>query len=274
MEEEERAHFKSLGYDVTGKLGEGDFCPVFRAQCDDRVTVALPVEPNEPTDDLEYDSERQIHVKRVCLGGMVCAIKRDNSRISRNNERAAMLVMNHYCIARIYDTIDYNYKYYIVMEYMNTRMTLKEYLNSLTCPLDQFTALVIIKHIVLALQHVHSKGYAHQDMHDNNLMMNYTADGRVVCKLVDFGTATRHDQGGYSPKKDLDQLRARIMQILSKTNISGDIRNQIMVEVNNIESGRLKTMDDIARHLLPLLPQSDNPPEGSAAELLVKTADQ
>ena len=272
MQQTEQEYFGDLGYDVTRKLGEGDFCPVFHAVCDHRAWVVVPIGKDEVTEGYQFDDMRQCFVKRVSLEGESCAIKRDNSRISRNNEKEVMMVLQHQNIVQIYETMDFNYKYYLIMEYMKGDTTLQDFIKQQTTNLDQFTALLMIRHMMYGLEYLHDKGIAHQDMHDNNLMAT-VQDNKMVWKLVDFGTATRSDQGGYNPKKDLDHLCTHITKILSKSNVQDDIRNGILTVVNQIKNGRLKRMSDIVKELIPLVsdPNGDVPPEGCAADLFVKT---
>ena len=99
------------------------------------------------------------------------------------NESRAVAVLSHPNIVKVLNVSFGTNFQYIVMEYVSG-ITLKEYISK-TNRIDWRASLAIIKQVLLALSHAHSKGIIHRDIKPQNIMIT---DGNVV-KVTDFGIA-------------------------------------------------------------------------------------
>jgi serine/threonine-protein kinase len=116
----------------------------------------------------------------------------NNSEFTRRfrNESKAVAVLSHSNIVKVFDVSFGTKIQYIVMEYISG-LTLKEYINKFlqnsnsNDAIHWKEALVLIKQILSALSHAHSKGIIHRDIKPQNIMV--LEDGTV--KVTDFGIA-------------------------------------------------------------------------------------
>jgi len=100
------------------------------------------------------------------------------------NEFRAVAVLSHPNIVKVLNVSFGTNFQYIVMEYISG-ITLKEYLNQKNGSIDWKKATAIVKQVLLALSHAHSKGIVHRDIKPQNTMITY--DDSV--KVTDFGIA-------------------------------------------------------------------------------------
>ena len=99
------------------------------------------------------------------------------------NESKAVTMLSHPNIVKILNVSFGTNFQYIVMEYISG-MTLKEYIIQKK-GINWKEAIVIIKQVLQALSHAHSKGIIHRDVKPQNIMI--LNDGGV--KVTDFGIA-------------------------------------------------------------------------------------
>ena len=91
-------------------------------------------------------------------------------------------------IVNVFDFFRENNTAYIVMEYLEGS-TLKEFIASQGGKIDIENAMSIFDDILLAVDHIHSKGIIHRDISPDNIFI--LSDGRV--KVLDFGAARFSD---------------------------------------------------------------------------------
>jgi serine/threonine protein kinase len=100
------------------------------------------------------------------------------------NEAHAAGLLKHPNIVEVYDAIFDDNNYYLVMEYIQGKQTLREYCNT-----DKLLSVDRILEIVFkcatALDYAHRKGVVHRDIKPSNILLSEKGD----IKIVDFGIA-------------------------------------------------------------------------------------
>jgi serine/threonine protein kinase len=81
---------------------------------------------------------------------------------------------------------------YIVMEYKADTQSLDKLL--VEASMSQDEAREAIVQILLTMKDVHERGWVHRDLKLENILA-YTTDGQLRLELIDFGFATKHDEG-------------------------------------------------------------------------------
>lgn len=99
-----------------------------------------------------------------------------------------LLYLSHPNISRLVDFVNYNGKYYLIMEYVEG-MSLNDFILTKSGPIPQETALPLFSEILETVAFLHSKGWLHRDIKPGNIMV--TPYGHV--KLLDLGIAVRID---------------------------------------------------------------------------------
>ncbi len=159
------------GYELLEKVGSGGMASVYRARrkADDQI-VALKIPMEQYVADAKFI--RRFH---------------------REAEVAQRL--NHGNIVRTFEHGSIGVQHYMVMEYVDGR-SLEGYIEADELDLD--LDVDIMKHVVRALQHIHSAGIIHRDIKPANIMIlrggiEETEHGRRLrpdaVKLMDFGIA-------------------------------------------------------------------------------------
>lgn len=149
-------------YRILGKIGEGGMGIVYLA------------EQLEPV-------RRKVALKLIKPG-------MDSREILRRfeSERRALTLMEHPCIARIYDSGSTEDGHpYFVMEHVQG-VPLDEH-----CVRDHLgirNRLLLFKEICDAVQHAHHKGVMHRDLKPSNILVE-TREGKANPKIIDFGLA-------------------------------------------------------------------------------------
>ena len=105
-------------------------------------------------------------------------------------ERQALAMMEHSCIARVYDAgIGEKGQPYLAMEYVKG-VPITDYCDqnklSIAQRLDLFVA------VCSAVQHAHTKGVMHRDLKPSNILVT-VQDGKAEPKVIDFGLAKALD---------------------------------------------------------------------------------
>ncbi len=158
-----RTHPKQVGpYRVIEVLGEGGMGVVYRA---------------EQTDPIR----RQVAIK-VIRGGL----HGERALARFDLERRALALMDHPCVARIYDAgATEDGLPFFAMELV-AGDPLVVYCDAHRLGLDERLALFI--DICNGVQHAHGRGVIHRDLKPSNILVA-DVDGRPVPKIIDFGIA-------------------------------------------------------------------------------------
>ncbi|MCX6159180.1 MAG: serine/threonine-protein kinase [Ignavibacteriae bacterium] len=120
------------------------------------------------------------------------AIKKLHSELTANpdfqlrfvNEAKILAKLNHSNIISIFDFIEENSEYYIVMEYVSG-LTLDEFLKKNVIPIEESRALKIFDKILSAFGFAHEQGIVHRDIKPSNIIVNQNDEP----KILDFGIA-------------------------------------------------------------------------------------
>ncbi len=164
----ELAPGRSIGrYRLVRKVGEGGMGEVWEAE-------------------QEKPVRRRVALK-VILQGM-------NTRqiVARfESERQALAMMNHPCIARVFDAgASERGSPYFVMEYVAGVPISKH------CDQNRLTArerIELFIQVCEGVQHAHQKAIIHRDLKPSNVLVT-ELDGKAVPKIIDFGIAKATDQ--------------------------------------------------------------------------------
>lgn len=104
------------------------------------------------------------------------------------NELGILRELNHPKCMKIFDLYEDDKYYFVVGEFIrggSVMHRLKEY----GMPYNEWTTFLIIKQILEALIHIHSKNIAHRDLKLENLMFVSENKKDFQLKLIDFGFA-------------------------------------------------------------------------------------
>lgn len=93
----------------------------------------------------------------------------------------------HPTIVAFYELLEIDSQFQLVMEYVDGKTSL-EWITGLGRPLPVSSAAQIGRHLLLALEYAHSKGYVHRDVKPSNVLIMGPAH-RPRVKLTDFGLA-------------------------------------------------------------------------------------
>ncbi|MEL7473467.1 MAG: serine/threonine-protein kinase [Planctomycetota bacterium] len=154
-------------YRVRSVLGEGGFGVVYLA------------EQTEPV-------RRRVALKVIKPGMDTRAV------VARfEAERQALAVMDHPCIARVFDAgTTPKGRPFFVMEYVRG-VPLTEFAAKQRLTLE--ARLKLFQRVCEAVQHAHGKGIIHRDLKPSNILVEYE-DGQATPKIIDFGVAKAIDQ--------------------------------------------------------------------------------
>ncbi len=154
---------KTIGpYKIVKPLGEGGFGEVFIA------------EQSEPF-------KRRVAVKIMKAGLETKAL------LARfDAERQALAILDHPCIARIYDAGETERgRPYFVMELVDGE-PITTYCSKQNLSLKD--RILLFRQVCLAVQHAHANGIIHRDLKPSNLLVA-EVNGKPLPKVIDFGIA-------------------------------------------------------------------------------------
>lgn len=262
-----------IGYFVTEDLGEGIEGEVFKAFAHQAIAFDVPVREGESIEGCRYSEERGFYLRKVYYGGEACAIKRSSGDIDR--EIAIMRQLNHPNCVQYFDTIEVFRKNYIVMEFINGRQDFRTFISRFKVSrlarrapkLDDWTARLIIKHMVIGLEYLHSEGIAHRDLNDCNFMAHCEGQ-QMVWKIVDFGLSNK--SGDFAG--DISRLFQHIQTVLATKGMQNEVRQGIQEVVDRHHQQVIRTSQEMLQELRPFFPpvnevthREDDPPEDSEA---------
>ncbi|CAK60938.1 unnamed protein product (macronuclear) [Paramecium tetraurelia] len=97
-------------------------------------------------------------------------------------------ILDHQYIIKVYECYidEQSETLYLVMEYSNLR-SLEDVIKKHK-KLTEEQAKLLIRHILLALQHIHERGVAHRDLKPDNVLINKKS---LDIKIIDFGVSRR-----------------------------------------------------------------------------------
>jgi serine/threonine protein kinase len=106
-------------------------------------------------------------------------------------ERQALALMDHPCIAQIYDAgATAEGRPYFAMEYV-AGIPITDYCDTHRLPM--LARLDLFIQVCSAIQHAHQKGVIHRDIKPSNILVT-VLDGKALPKVIDFGVAKATDQ--------------------------------------------------------------------------------
>lgn len=97
----------------------------------------------------------------------------------------------HPHITRVFELMEDNRSYYIVMELISGG-NLFDKIHSMH-HFSEDKAASIIKQLCLALNYMHGLSIMHRDLKPENILCEQSDDGEIIIKLTDFGFATYFD---------------------------------------------------------------------------------
>jgi non-specific serine/threonine protein kinase/serine/threonine-protein kinase len=159
---------QTLGnYRLVHKIGEGGMGEVYRAE------QLRPV-------------RRVVALKLIKLGMDTRDV------VARfESERQALALMNHPCIARVFDAgATAQGRPYFVMEYVQG-VPITKYCDTHRLTVTERLELMI--KVCEGVQHAHQKGIIHRDIKASNILIGFQ-DGKPTPKIIDFGVAKATDQ--------------------------------------------------------------------------------
>ena len=143
-------------YQLTNLLGRGSSGEVFQAY--------------------NIKTKQKVAIKKV---------RNDDVTIHREIEILQQLHCPY--IVQIYDVLEKEGFYYIVMEYAET-MTLLDYINTRTGPIEEYLAKRIVYQLIKCLVYLHETAQIiHRDFKPENIMI----DKELNIKVIDFGLSNK-----------------------------------------------------------------------------------
>ncbi len=134
-----------------------------------------------------YAAEQERPVRRkVALKVIKLGMDTEQVVVRFESERQALALMNHPCIARVYDAgATAEGRPYFAMEYVQG-VPITDYCQRRRLGTRQRLELFI--RVCEAVQHAHQKGIIHRDIKPSNVLVR-DEDGQPIPKIIDFGIA-------------------------------------------------------------------------------------
>ncbi len=147
-------------YQILDKIGQGNMGEVFLAE--------------------NIKNKKKYSIKRL----LVENINSKSEAVIRFKKEAEIISsLSHPHIIKVYDLIEDNKNYCLIMEYFQGKN-----LNELKDKLTLVEKIEIIKKSALALEYIHSKSILHRDLKPSNILV-YKKNGSIEVKIIDFGLA-------------------------------------------------------------------------------------
>jgi tRNA A-37 threonylcarbamoyl transferase component Bud32 len=136
-----------------------------------------------------YQAEDTVLSRKVALKELLEDVAIDEEQAERfKSEAKALALLNHMHILPVYDLLEENGHFWLVME-LQTGGTLNDKINARA--LDTAQSIKIIKGIASGLEIAHQKGFVHRDIKPANIL--FGEDGSF--RITDFGIAKHQATG-------------------------------------------------------------------------------
>ncbi|UCH41663.1 MAG: serine/threonine protein kinase [Gammaproteobacteria bacterium] len=136
-----------------------------------------------------YQAEDTVLGRKVALKELLEDVASDAEQAQRfKSEARALALLNHAHILPIYDLLEENGRFWLVMELL-TGGTLKEKIDA--GALDTAQTKEVIKGLASALETAHQKGFVHRDIKPANILFSKEGSFRIT----DFGIAKHQATG-------------------------------------------------------------------------------
>ncbi len=132
------------------------------------------------------------------------------------NEAQILSQLNHPNIVTLYDYVENELGYYIIMEYIEGE-TLAEYIETTTGPIPERRAVSIFLKILDAVKYAHDRNILHRDIKPSNFII--TPDNNV--KILDFGIAKSID--GKSKNLTKTGIKVGTTMFMSPQQVKGQV---------------------------------------------------
>lgn len=246
---------RDIGFIVTGYLSHGSVGDVFEGIGTDRAFAEVPIKPGEVfSGQGRYSEDGGCMVRRVCLQGVSCAIKKCNLEHNRGvayNEAQALKTMLHPNIVQVYEVCRIRRhdesgnvledNMYIIMEFMS-KGNLQSFLDE-SDELDEYTGVQMMSGLTAGLEYMHTKGKFHADLHIENVMVSKEGDN-VVCKIVDLGQTS----AAADPRFDISNLLGHLSKISMQTKMRSEFDESITRDMERLAKREI-TLNHFSRVL-------------------------
>jgi serine/threonine protein kinase len=132
------------------------------------------------------------------------------------NEAIILSQLNHPNIVSLFDYVENEIGYFIIMEYVEGE-TLAEHIETTTGPIPERRAISLFLKILDAIQYAHSKNILHRDLKPSNFIVQ--PDNEI--KILDFGIAKNID--GTSKSLTQTGLKIGTTMFMSPQQVKGQV---------------------------------------------------
>lgn len=137
---------------------------------------------------------------------------------------------------------------YFVLEFVSDG-TLKDRLSLSRKKFSEFEALDLFAQLISGLQFLHRNLVIHNDLHQGNIMLAKDNTGRVIYKIVDFGSALeiRGKRGlKWMERMDVSNLAHHFIKTLEKSDFKNQqLKSSLRLMCDKINFDKLQDMDQI-----------------------------
>lgn len=118
------------------------------------------------------------------------------------NEAATLSHINHDNIVKIYDYIESEEGFFLIMEFVDG-MTLEDYIKNVSGPLVEEKAIRVMTQMLNGFGFAHQRGIIHRDVKPSNIIVS---NDLSVVKILDFGVAKLLTEGSNNMTKHGTQM--------------------------------------------------------------------
>ena len=138
-----------------------------------------------------------------------------------SREKLILHSLNHTGIIKLYDSFQYDNKFYSVMDYCKGG-ELEAYLKEKKF-LSEKEAKNIFKQIYNAVKYIHSQNIIHRDLKPNNILFKDEEKKNIV--LIDFGIS------GYKNGKNYDKIKAGTFRFVPPEILEGNFESNTKIDI-------------------------------------------